>query len=117
MAKAIASKSIAIALGLLLGGVTPSVSRAEDAVEKAGVAAGLTVGNVLFLPMKAVSVSMGLISGAASLLFTGNAGLSNQIWFDSARGPYVITPELARQAVGERPELEQEMSGMDLPRW
>jgi hypothetical protein len=117
VAKAITSRSVVIGLALLLGGATPSLSSAEDAIEKAGESVGLTIGNVLFLPMKAISVSMGLISGAASLFFTGNAGLSSQIWFDTVQGPYLITPELAKKAVGERPELEQEMSGSDVAPW
>jgi hypothetical protein len=112
--KVITAKSVAIALVFLIGGVTPSASRAEDAIEKAGMSVGLTIGNVLFLPMKAISVSMGLISGAASLFFTGNTALSTQIWSDTTEEPYLITPELAKKAVGERPELEQEMSGSDL---
>jgi hypothetical protein len=106
-------KVAAISLLFVLGTLTPSFVRADDAIEKPGVAVGLTIGNAFFLPMKAVSVSMGLISGAASLLFTGNPALSNQIWTDTLHGPYVITPELAKKAVGERPELDQERSGMD----
>jgi hypothetical protein len=116
MAKAITSKCAALALAFLVGGVMPSVSRAEDAIEKAGLAVGLTAGNILFLPIKAISVSMGLLSGVASLFFTGNAALSNQIWVDTIQPPYVITPELAKQAVGERPELQQERNGSDLVR-
>jgi hypothetical protein len=82
--------------------------RAEDTIEKSGTTAGLTIGNVLVAPMKAISVSMGVISGALSLLLTGNADLSRQIWRDTVQGPYVITPEVAKKAIGERPELEQE---------
>jgi hypothetical protein len=107
-------KPAALALVFLLGAVVPSVSQAEDGVEAAGAAVGLTLGNVLFLPAKAVAVSMGLISGVASLFFTGNPSLSTQIWSDTLEGPYLITPEVAKKAVGERPELERETSGMDL---
>lgn len=103
----------AISLWFVLDILTPSLLRAEDAIEKAGVGVGVTVGNAFFLPLKAVAVSMGLISGAASLLFTGNPNLTNQILNDTLQGPYVITPDLAKKAVGQRPELDQERSGMD----
>jgi hypothetical protein len=82
-------------------------ANAEDAIEKAGVAVGVTLGNVLLLPIKAISVTMGVVSGAFSYMVTGNADLTNQIWRDTSEGPYVITPELARTSVGQRPLLEE----------
>ena len=82
-------------------------ANAEDAIEKAGVAVGVTLGNVLLLPIKAISVTMGAVSGAVSYVVTGNADLTKQIWRDTSEGPYVITPELARTSVGQRPLLEE----------
>ncbi|MBI3061850.1 MAG: hypothetical protein HYY83_07750, partial [Deltaproteobacteria bacterium] len=74
----------------------------------AGMAVGLTAGNMWFVPIKAISVVMGLTGGAVSIVLSGgNAGLTQQIWRDTTEGPYLITPEVARKAVGERPELEQ----------
>jgi hypothetical protein len=58
-----------------------------------------------FIPVKAVSVSMGALTGALSFLLTGNADLAKQIWEDTTQGPYLITPDVAKRAVGERPEL------------
>ena len=82
--------------------------RAEDVIEKAGVATGVTAGNLFLLPGKAISVSMGLITGALSFIVTGgNADLTQQIWRDTQQGPYVITPEVARMAVGQRPEIAE----------
>ena len=79
---------------------------AEDAIETAGVAVGVTAGNMWFLPSKAISMSMGALSGALSYVLTGgNAELTKQIWQDTLQGPYVITPSLARTAIGQRPEL------------
>jgi|ERR1041385_2538187 hypothetical protein len=78
---------------------------AEDAIETAGVGVGVTLGNILFLPAKAISVTMGALAGGLSLALTGNADLSKQIWQDTSQGPYLITPEVARTAVGQRPEL------------
>ena len=95
----------AIVLALLSGGLAPSLLRAEDAIEKAGMVVGVTAGNQIFLPIKITSVSMGLLSGALSLLLTGNVDLTKQIWDDTLQGPYLITPEVAKKAVGERPEL------------
>jgi hypothetical protein len=36
----------------------------------------------------------------------GDDEVTRQVWRDTLQGPYVITPELARKAIGERPELE-----------
>jgi hypothetical protein len=85
--------------------LSSSTANAEDAIETAGVAVGVTLGNVLFLPIKAITVSMGAVSGAFSYIVTGNADLTKQIWRDTTEGPYVITPELARTSIGQRPEL------------
>jgi hypothetical protein len=100
-------KSAVIGLLMLSASFAAPLARAEDAIEKAGVAVGLTLGNLLFLPIKAIAVSMGLLSGALSApLSGGNIELSKQIWQDTTEGPYVITPEVAKQGVGERPELQ-----------
>jgi hypothetical protein len=80
---------------------------AEELVEKAGVGVGLTAGNMWFVPIKAISVSMGLGAALASFIFTaGDTEVAAQTLRDSAAGPYLITPEVAKTAIGERPELE-----------
>jgi len=62
----------------------------------------------VLLPAKAISVSMGMVSGALSFLLTGgNADLTRQIWRDTTEGPYFITPQQARKAIGDRPELRE----------
>lgn len=82
--------------------------RAEDAIEKAGVAVGVTAGNMWFLPIKAIEMGIGAFSGALSFIVTGgNTELTKQIWRDTTEGPYVITPEVARKAVGQRPLLTE----------
>lgn len=81
---------------------------AEDATGKAGVAIGVTAGNLWFVPIKAITVTVGALSGALSYVATGgNEELTRQIWRDTLRGPYVITPELARTSIGHRPEIEE----------
>jgi hypothetical protein len=99
-----------IGTGLLLltiVNLTPGLLKADDAIETAGVATGVSVGNMWFLPLKAISMSIGALSGALSFVVTGgNADLTKQIWQDTLQGPYVITPELAHTSVGQRPELE-----------
>jgi len=93
---------------MVLIGTTPSLLRAEDTIEKAGVAVGVTAGNVVFLPAKAISTSMGLFFGALSFVLTGgNAELTQQIWRDTTEGPYLITPAVARKAIGKRPDLSE----------
>ena len=93
-------------LAVALTSASPALLRAEDAIEKAGVAVGVTAGNMWFLPIKFISVTMGAVSGALSYVVTGgNADLTRQIWRDTTEGPYVITPEVARMGIGQRPEL------------
>ena len=88
--------------------VAPLSVSAEDAIEKAGVGVGTTVGNAVLLPIKALSVLVGLTFGAASFVLSGgNLELTKQIWNDVTEGPYLITPEVARTGIGERPELQK----------
>jgi hypothetical protein len=88
--------------------ISPAPLRAEDAIEKAGVAVGMTAGNMWFLPIKAITVGLGALSGALSYVVTGgNAELTQQIWRDTSQGPYLITPEVAHKAIGQRPELTE----------
>ncbi len=97
-----------VAVALAMAAIAPAPLRAEDNLEKAGVGVGLTAGNLWFLPIKAISVSMGALSGALSYIVTGgNADLTKQIWRDTTEGPYAITSEVARMAVGQRPELQK----------
>jgi len=98
---------VVVILAVLLIGLFAAGSRAEDAIETAGIAAGVTAGNMWFLPIKAISISVGALSGVLSFMLTGNADLSKQIWQDTTQGPYAITPEVAKQAVGDRPELRE----------
>lgn len=103
MKKQILAGMIALSIAALL----PQTPRAEDNIEKAGVAVGVSAGNMWFLPIKAIVISVGAISGTLSYLVTGgNTELTQQIWRDTMNEPYIITPELARTAVGRRPELE-----------
>lgn len=101
-------------LGVVFFGLSllaPNALRAADPIEAAGIGVGLTAGNAVVIPAKAVSVGWGLISGALSFVLTGgNAELTAQIWRDVTEGPYMVTPEVARRAVGERPELQKKTS-------
>lgn len=106
MARSIILRLLSIAL-LILALLSPLPLFAEEPNEIAGMAVGLTAGNMWFVPIKAISVVMGLTGGAASLIFSGgNVELTRQIWRDTTEGPYLITPEVARKAIGERPELK-----------
>jgi hypothetical protein len=108
--------SMLAAAALVSGALAASAPAAEDKdkMEEAGVRLGVSAGNLLFVPLKAIAVSMGAFSGALSLvLMGGNDEVTRQVWRDTLRGPYVITPELARKAIGERPELE--MNNGDMP--
>jgi hypothetical protein len=101
-------RRISALLALVLTCVFPILGNAEDTIEKAGVGVGVTAGNILFLPIKAIEVTIGAVSGALSYIVTGgNADLTKQIWRDTTESPYAITPEVARMAVGRRPELDE----------
>jgi hypothetical protein len=102
------NKVAAATIALTLTAASPILVRAEDTIEKAGVAVGVSAGNMWFLPIKAIAMTIGAIGGALSYVVTGgNTDLTEQIWRDTSQGPYVITPELARTSIGQRPELEQ----------
>jgi hypothetical protein len=93
---------------LTLSSFNPALLRAEDAIEKAGVATGVSAGNMWFLPIKAITVTFGALFGAVSYVVTGgNTEVTEQMWRDTFEGPYVITPEVARMGIGQRPELEE----------
>ena len=108
MTRRIRAGCVTLALAVTLAAIWPSLLRAEDRIEKAGVALGLSVGNMVFLPAKAISTSMGLFFGALSFVLTGgDTEVTQQMWRDSTADPYLITPEIARKAIGRRPELSE----------
>ncbi|MBI2361329.1 MAG: hypothetical protein HYV04_20880 [Deltaproteobacteria bacterium] len=98
-----------VAVFLLASVLLPSALAAADFAEPAAVGIGVTAGNLWFIPVKAISVTMGLTAGSlAYLVFGGDSQMAQQIWKDTTQGPYLITPEVARQAIGERPELARD---------
>jgi hypothetical protein len=108
MTRRIITGFVPLALAITLTAIWPPLLRAEDAIEKAGVAIGVTVGNMVFLPAKAISTSMGLFFGALSFVLTGgDTEVTHQMWRDSTADPYLITPAIARKAIGRRPELSE----------
>jgi hypothetical protein len=108
MAKRVRTGFPLFALAMVLIGTAPSSLRAEDTIEKAGMAVGVTAGNVILLPAKAISTSMGLFFGALSFVLTGgDTEVTQQMWRYSTEGPYLITPEVARKAIGKRPYLSE----------
>jgi hypothetical protein len=63
---------------------------------------------MVFIPAKAISVSVGVVFGALSFVLTGGDNeVAQQMWRDSTADPYLITPEIARKAIGRRPELSE----------
>lgn len=95
-----------VLLAVLLG---PTSVPAADLVEQAGVGIGVTAGNLWFVPVKAISVVWGLAAGGlAYVMFGDDDEMARQVWEDTSQGPYLITPEIARAAVGTRPELGQD---------
>jgi hypothetical protein len=106
MTRSIRAGFVTLALAVTLTAIWPPLLQAEDRIEKAGVALGLSVGNMVFVPAKAISTSMGLFFGALSFVLTGgDTEVTQQMWRDSTADPYLITPEIAQKAIGRRPEL------------
>ena len=101
-------RHLTVAAALFIVSLSPFILNAEEAIEIAAVDVGVTAGNLVFLPAKAISVLIGGVSGALSFVLTGgNAELTRQIWRDTTEGPYFITPQQARKAIGDRPELRE----------
>src|SRR5262252_2597899 len=102
------------AISCFLSALPAKLNAQETRTEKAGVAVGLTVGNLVFVPAKAVSAVFGALSGALSFLVTGgDTEVAGQVWRDTFSEPYYISPELAKKSIGQRPLLiEQKESGM-----
>ena len=101
------SRFAAAALLLTLASAAPARLPAEEIIEKAGVATGVTVGNMFATPLKAVSMVIGALSGVLSFVVTGgDTEVAKQVWRNTSQGPYFVTPDLARMSVSQRPELE-----------
>ena len=115
MSIGIRRKIFGATLAFFIGSACSSL-KADDAIEKSGQAVGVSAGNLVVIPMKAASMSLGMFFGALSYVLTGgNADLTKQIWQDTTQGPYLVTPELAKKSVGQRPELTKEPQPPALP--
>ena len=93
----------------LIAILSPTYLHAEEAIEKAGVALGVTVGNMIFVPLKVVLV--GFAAPVAVISWLGSLGDTQQvkeIWKNTTEGPYFISPDQARKAIGQRPDLTAE---------
>ena len=81
----------------------------ERPIDRTAAGVGVTFGNVVFVPFKAISAVWGLGMGGLSFILSGgDTELTRQAWRDTTEGPYVITEEFARQSVGTRPEKEKQ---------
>jgi len=86
--------------------LSPSTLFADDFIEEAGVGVGVVAGNLIYVPVKITTMIFALPQGFFSwFLSGGNNQLTKQFLDEVMEGPYFITPELARFAIGERPEL------------
>jgi len=89
--------------------LSPTYLHAGEAIEKAGVTTGVTVGNMIFVPLKLVLV--GFAAPVAVISWLGSLGDTQQvkeIWKNTTEMPYFISPDQARKAIGERPDLTAE---------
>ena len=89
--------------------LSPTYLHAEGGIDKAGVATGVTVGNMVFVPLKVVLV--GFAAPVVVISWLGSLGDTQQvkeIWKNTTERPYFISPKEARKAIGERPDLTAE---------
>jgi len=92
---------------LIVALLSPPPLSAEDLIEQAGAGVGMTAGNLWVVPLKGIAVFWGLTAGALSFVLSGgDTEVTRQAWENATEGPYVVTPEVARTAIGQRPELE-----------
>jgi hypothetical protein len=93
---------------LLCSLLTPPTLFADGFIEEAGVGVGVVAGNLIYVPMKITTMILALPQGVFSwILSGGNDQLTKQFLDEAMEGPYFITPELARFAIGERPEIPE----------
>ncbi len=91
---------------LLCSLLTPPTLFAGDFIEEAGVGVGVVAGNLIYVPVKITTMILAVPQAFFSwFLSGGNDQLAEQFLDETLEGPYFITPELARFAIGERPEL------------
>jgi len=93
----------------LIAILSPTYLHAEGGIDKAGVGLGVTVGNMVFVPLKVVLV--GFAAPVAVISWLGSLGDTQQvkeIWQSTTERPYFISPDQARKAIGERPDLTAE---------
>ena len=95
-----------LAVFFLIALLSPIYLHAGEAIDKAGVTTGVTVGNIVFVPVKvalvAFAVPVAVISWLGSL---GDTQQVKAIWKDTTDRPYFISPQVARKAIGQRPDL------------
>ncbi len=98
-----------LAAFLLIAILSPTYLHAGEAIDKAGMGLGVTVGNMIFVPVKVALV--GFAAPVAVISWLGSLGDTQQvkeIWKNTMVMPYFISPEEARKAIGERPDLTAE---------
>jgi hypothetical protein len=99
---------------LLCALLSPPTLSADDLVENAGVGIGVTAGNLIYVPLKATVMVFAVPQAVFSwLLSGGNDQLTKQFLEDTLEGPYFISTELAKFAVGESPDLDDD--NLDAP--
>jgi len=77
--------------GLMLG--RPSVGRADSPGREAGLALGAAVSNLLYVPVKILFATGGLIVGSwAGLLTGGDVRAAYAVWVPTASGTYFLRP-------------------------
>ena len=105
-------------IALSLTTALPQMLRAEDNIEKAGVAVGVSAGNMWFLPIKYLIVMpVEAFFGAVSYVVTGgNSELTKQIWQDNFQGPYVIDTRSPAWAWASVPSLKRKKTTQRHPK-
>jgi len=84
-----------------------SVPNRDEVIDNAGVAYGVTFGNLIYPGFKAATMILAAPqAGLAWLLSFGNTEQARTIWRAQTEGPYYIDREEAQKALGLDPESE-----------
>jgi hypothetical protein len=77
------------------------VMNRDAVIEKAGVAYGVSFGNIIYPGFKAATMILAAPqAGLAWLLSLGDTKQARMIWESQTEGPYYISREQARKAMG-----------------
>jgi hypothetical protein len=106
---AMVRKMLVVLVGLCLLGQTAQAAQVTGGTKEnnywgdAGYGTLAVFANLLYMPVKVVYASLGLVTGSLAYVLTaGNVDTAQQVWSPSVGGSYIVTPAMLR---GDDPVL------------